>query len=219
MSSSIPEVFAEIRQLFSVAAQHDVHLDFIWEPRETASMVYADELSRMEDSSELFITRRTFTSIICRQVGEASPSREVAPEEVYSSPPPPPPVKVTKVSGAAENLSTYTVASFPPDVKNQVALRPAILRPALEAVQWATALSKLLLWPAQAQTMEGASHRLGDEAPYKTRRFEVKQDLLRQHKRAQLGIFFSTSTGHTEEIAGLIKEGWTSNRSQWQSLG
>ncbi|DBA68129.1 TPA: hypothetical protein ACH3X2_013937 [Trebouxia sp. C0005] len=32
-------------------------------------MVYADELSRMEDTSELFITRRTFTSIICRQVG------------------------------------------------------------------------------------------------------------------------------------------------------
>ncbi|KAA6421308.1 MAG: hypothetical protein FRX49_08794 [Trebouxia sp. A1-2] len=27
------------------------------------------ELSRMEDTSELFITRRTFTSIICRQVG------------------------------------------------------------------------------------------------------------------------------------------------------
>ncbi|KAA6417956.1 MAG: hypothetical protein FRX49_12114 [Trebouxia sp. A1-2] len=242
MSSSIPEVFAEIRQLFSVAAQHDVHLDFIWEPRETASMVggsvwgkptldcfaggavgqhKADKyytpfhmvhsvgvdavvqvlgealpegaaghacflesaLVALQGSDQEAgdglpfcsiglhsqsvhwvvgctgiiraspdvllsglvlmvsldgITVKTDTGQIHGQTnqnsssqdrdsdidhtpgtGEASPSREVAPEEVYSSPPPPPPVKVTKVSGAAENLSTYTVASFPPDVKNQ----------------------------------------------------------------------------------------------------
>ena len=66
MSSSIPEVFSEIKQLYTFAAEHDVHVDFDWEPRETETMKYADMLSRIEDSSELFLTRSAFRRIVLR---------------------------------------------------------------------------------------------------------------------------------------------------------
>ena len=68
----IPEVFPEIRRLFLFAAHHDVHVDFIWKPRNAPEMLVADELSRMEDSSEIFLTRKTFLHIVFRRRGDAS---------------------------------------------------------------------------------------------------------------------------------------------------
>ncbi len=59
-----PDDFPEIKQLYWFAAHHDVHVDFVWKPRESPEMLIANELSREEDSSEIFITCKTLIIII-----------------------------------------------------------------------------------------------------------------------------------------------------------
>ena len=54
------DVFPEVKQMFRFAAVHDVELDFIWLPREADAMLHADMLSKMEDSSEIFLSHRAF---------------------------------------------------------------------------------------------------------------------------------------------------------------
>jgi len=64
--------------------------------------------------------------------------------------------------------------------------------------------SNMLLYRAYFGSTKGlASSR---HAPLLRRRRSSALDQTCKSCRAQLGIFFSTSTGHTEEIAGLIKE-------------
>ena len=62
-----PDVFPEITRLYLFAAHHDVHVDFIWKPRESPEMLIADELSREENSSEIFVTRKTIVLVFHRQ--------------------------------------------------------------------------------------------------------------------------------------------------------
>ncbi len=64
-----PDVFPEIKRLCLFAAHHDVHVDFIWKPRESPEMLIADGLSREEDSSEIFVTRKTFHRIVFHRQG------------------------------------------------------------------------------------------------------------------------------------------------------
>ena len=64
MKGSI-EVFPEVKQLYLTAASAQLSLDFIWRPRTDAQLVHADELSRLEDSSEIFLASFVFDQI-CR---------------------------------------------------------------------------------------------------------------------------------------------------------
>jgi len=48
-------VFPEIKCLYLFAAHHDVQMNFIWKPRESPEMLIADQLSREEGNSEIFI--------------------------------------------------------------------------------------------------------------------------------------------------------------------
>ena len=59
------EVFPEVKQLYTFAASHDVHDDFTWQPRTHAWLQYADELSRIPDSSEMFLRRNQFV-LVCK---------------------------------------------------------------------------------------------------------------------------------------------------------
>ena len=66
------DVFPEITRLYLFAAHHDVHVDFIWKPKESPEMLIADKLSREDDSSEIFVTRKTFHSIGFPQAGSSA---------------------------------------------------------------------------------------------------------------------------------------------------
>ena len=50
-------VSPEVKQLFLFAALHDIDLKFIWESRKSDALLHADMLSRLEDSSEIFISK------------------------------------------------------------------------------------------------------------------------------------------------------------------
>ena len=65
------DVFPEVLALYQFAAAHGVHLDFIWESRESVSLQHADMLSRLEDSSEVFLSHATFKRV-CMHVSEGS---------------------------------------------------------------------------------------------------------------------------------------------------
>lgn len=47
-------IFPEVKQLYAFVASKDVHVDFVWQPRTHEWLQYADELSRVPDSSEIF---------------------------------------------------------------------------------------------------------------------------------------------------------------------
>ena len=49
--------------MFRFAAAHDVHLDFVWESRESSALLHADMLSRLEDSSEVFLSHAAFKRV------------------------------------------------------------------------------------------------------------------------------------------------------------
>ena len=61
------DVFPEVRELYLFAAEHDVHVDFAWMPRTAEWLQHADELSRLPDSSELFI-RPAQLRLVCNLV-------------------------------------------------------------------------------------------------------------------------------------------------------
>ncbi len=56
-------VFPEVKRLFLFAAVHDIDLEFIWESRESDALLHADTLSRVEDSSEIFLSKSAFRHI------------------------------------------------------------------------------------------------------------------------------------------------------------
>ncbi len=56
-------VFPEVKKLYTFAASFDVHVDFVWYSRTHKSLQYADELSRIPDSSELFLRYKQFTIV------------------------------------------------------------------------------------------------------------------------------------------------------------
>ena len=60
-----PGAFPEIKRLYLFAA----HVDFIWGPRESPEMLITDELTREEDSSQIFVTRKTFHRIVSNRQG------------------------------------------------------------------------------------------------------------------------------------------------------
>ena len=62
------DVFPEVRQLYRFVAAYDVHLDYIWESRESDLMLHADMLSRLEDSSEIFLLRVVFKRVCLREI-------------------------------------------------------------------------------------------------------------------------------------------------------
>lgn len=55
--------------MYESAARADLWLDFVWKPRTDANLVYADELSRMIDSSEIFLAQFAFDKICSLQLG------------------------------------------------------------------------------------------------------------------------------------------------------
>lgn len=60
-----PQVFPEVKQLYVFAAEHDVHVDFVWQPRTHTWLQHADELSRLPDSSEFYMRHSQFVKV-CR---------------------------------------------------------------------------------------------------------------------------------------------------------
>ena len=56
------DVFPEVKKLYLAAAANDVHLEFVWQSRES-DLLRADMLSRVEDSSEIFVSRHAFKHI------------------------------------------------------------------------------------------------------------------------------------------------------------
>ena len=48
------------QQLVLFVALHDIDLDFIWESRESDALLHADMLSRVEDSSEIFMSKSVY---------------------------------------------------------------------------------------------------------------------------------------------------------------
>ena len=59
---------AVVRELYAVAAAHDVALEFIWKPRTTAEIQLADELSRTIDTSDFALNNTLFVRL-CKQWG------------------------------------------------------------------------------------------------------------------------------------------------------
>ena len=57
-----------VRELHQIAAQHDVHLEFIWQPRTSAEINYADSLSRTIDTSDYALSHAEFHKL-CKQWG------------------------------------------------------------------------------------------------------------------------------------------------------
>ena len=45
------------------AARHDVHVDFVWQPRTHKWLQYADVLSKIPDSSEFYMRHRQFVMV------------------------------------------------------------------------------------------------------------------------------------------------------------
>ena len=59
-------VVPQVKQLFLFAAAHDTGLEFIWQPRESDALLHADMLSRVQDSSEIFLSKAAFKHV-CMQ--------------------------------------------------------------------------------------------------------------------------------------------------------
>lgn len=57
------DIFDEVKSVHLQALEQKVFLDFEWRPRETDWLVYADKLSKIVDSSELFISDVVFDRI------------------------------------------------------------------------------------------------------------------------------------------------------------
>ena len=57
-----------VRELYELAATHDVALEFIWKPRTTAEIQLADKLSRLVDTSDFAINNAIF-EMLCRRWG------------------------------------------------------------------------------------------------------------------------------------------------------
>ena len=57
-----------VRELYDLAAAHDVDLKFIWQPRTTAQIQLADTLSRTVDTSDFALANAIFERV-CRQWG------------------------------------------------------------------------------------------------------------------------------------------------------
>ena len=57
-----------VRELYQTATQHDVHLEFIWQPRASAEISYADTLSRIIDTSDFALSHKEFYKL-CKQWG------------------------------------------------------------------------------------------------------------------------------------------------------
>ncbi len=55
-----------MKKLYTFAASFDVHVDFVWYSTTHKWLQYADELSRIPDSSELFLRHKLFT-IVCNR--------------------------------------------------------------------------------------------------------------------------------------------------------
>ena len=64
MKGSI-EVFPEVKRIYLTAAAAQLALDFMWKPRTHEQLMHADELSRQEDTSEIFLASFVFDQI-CR---------------------------------------------------------------------------------------------------------------------------------------------------------
>lgn len=62
------KTLAVVRQLYELAATHDVALKFIWKPRTAAEIQLADSLSRIVDTSD-FALNKIFFERLCRQWG------------------------------------------------------------------------------------------------------------------------------------------------------
>ena len=62
------DTLAVVRQLYELAATHDVALEFIWKPRTTAEIQLADSLSRIVDTSDFALNNAIFVRL-CRQWG------------------------------------------------------------------------------------------------------------------------------------------------------
>ena len=62
------DIFAEVKALYLYVAQYDVQVSFTWLPRTSEWLQHADELSRLPDSSELFI-RPHQLKLICTAWG------------------------------------------------------------------------------------------------------------------------------------------------------
>ena len=62
------ETLAIFRELYELAATHDVALEFIWKPRTTADIQLADSLSRIVDASD-FALNNTIFERLCKRWG------------------------------------------------------------------------------------------------------------------------------------------------------
>jgi len=67
-NEGLGETLAVVRDLYELAAAHDVALEFIWKPRTTAEIQLADRLSRIIDTSD-FALNNTIFERLCRQWG------------------------------------------------------------------------------------------------------------------------------------------------------
>ena len=61
------DIFVEVKALYMYATRHDVQVYFTWLPRTNEWLQHADELSRLPDSSELFLGRSSLSYSCFRQ--------------------------------------------------------------------------------------------------------------------------------------------------------
>ena len=54
------EILAAVRKVYEVAAAHDIALEFIWKPRESAEIQHADTLSRYIDTADFALSQQIF---------------------------------------------------------------------------------------------------------------------------------------------------------------
>ena len=54
-----PDIFAVVKAIYLFALQRGVELDFVWAPRNTPEIVIADQLSRIQDWSAVFLSDTT----------------------------------------------------------------------------------------------------------------------------------------------------------------
>ena len=74
------EILAVVRQVYEVAAAHDVALEFIWKPKESAEIQHAYALSRYVDTSDFVLNQATFQRLVKRW---GSPTADIFAGEAH----------------------------------------------------------------------------------------------------------------------------------------
>lgn len=68
MNGSSEQQLADVRRVYELAFQHDIDLEFVWQPRESQEVQHADRLSKLIDPHDFHLASSAFDSL-CQRWG------------------------------------------------------------------------------------------------------------------------------------------------------